>query len=1160
MNWTANQQRAIDQRGTNILVAAAAGSGKTAVLVERIKKLIIEDGISLDRMLIVTFTNAAAAEMKEKIRKALNEEIDRDPAGSDGLRRQLALLPRANISTFHSFALEVIRRFFYNADIEPAFSICDDAQRTILKEESMDLLMESWFAEGSEEFYDFLGWYSGERSQDQVRSILDSAYSVLQSLPHPWQWLEEKIGELEMTPEEFRDSSLMEFLWDYIGQAMEDALAMEDRAVAGLEEAGLDRLAEKLVQEEQQAYLNIAEAVKERDFEGAGKLIAGFAAPRLAAKKEEKEDYAAVKDMVAACRKRAKGQIDDLKQLCFTEPLSCQVEEMNRTAPKARTLQKLLLDFDRLFTEAKAERHVIDFSDIEHFCLEILADEDAADYYRNRFEYIFIDEYQDTNILQEEIISRVKRQDNLFMVGDIKQSIYKFRLAEPEIFRRKYESYSTDPHSVKIDLNQNFRSKGVILDEINMIFSDLMEDYDENAMLYKGVDYDGPLVYTPQLKVVDTGAARETDEELANLKNAEIEALEVCRIISDVLGKPFYDHKKGVERTVCMRDIVVLMRGVRNYADIFYNVLKENGIESFVDDSEGYFDTIEINVFMNLLSVIDNKKQDVPLISVLHSEIFGFSSEELALIRGGFPQGSFAEGFASYIEEGPDESLREKCRQSWQALQKWKEQASSRPLGRFIWQLMLDTGYYVRMGAMPGGSQRQANLRALVDKAEGWSRDRQGSLYGFVRYIDAVKERKVPMGQVRLVGENDDLVRIMTIHKSKGLEFPVVIVSGLGRKLNYTKSGKGIALHKDLGLGMTLADFRGHWHKQTLIQRLIGKQIHREEVQEEIRILYVALTRARDMLYMTGTVNDGQKFAENRETGMGGDTCYLDMIQQVSSLEMTDPAAMLTPGAERHVRYGNPMDWNIYDGVCTRAEAEKIRQRLSFVYPHEQARKLKSKYSVTELNRLRMEKDGAGQSHAGGVFEPVLAVPKFRQEARRLTAAEKGTVYHGIMERIDFVRAEAEGPAYIREAAEDFISREIFTREEVDAVNLSRISDFFRRDIGKRCAAAFADGRLQRERSFNLETELEGETVMVQGIIDCFFEEKGEIVLLDYKSGWIDPARPFEEEADRLRRTYAGQMEIYRKALTDAWGMQVKECCLYLFGAGELVEMKEGEE
>lgn len=1154
MKWTKEQQQAIDERGRNILVAAAAGSGKTAVLVERIKKLIIEDGVSIDRMLIVTFTNAAAAEMKEKIRKALHKEAEEHPENGPKMRQQLALLPRANISTFHAFALDVIRKFFYEADVEPGFSICDDAQRTIMKEDAMDALLEQWFDRDDEDFYDFLGWYSSDKNQNKIRTMIDETYSTLMAMPHPWDWLEKQVAALSADQESFMAGETMEKIWSFFGETVEKSIRMEEDAVAALSDAGLDRLAEKVEKEELPQYLEMAETINAKDWDALAEQMDRFGSLRLVAKKEEKPDYEPVKELVAAFRKGASGGIGNMKKSFFLEPLEDQIAEMNQTAPKARMLQQLLLDFDHLFRSAKEEKKVIDFNDIEHFCLEILEAGEAANYYRNKFDHIFIDEYQDTNVLQEEIISLIKRDDNLFMVGDVKQSIYKFRLAEPEIFKAKYSAYQKEPQSIKLDLNKNFRSKSVILQEINEIFDGLMEDYDDDARLYPGVDYDGPYLYTPEVKVVDAATVDRTDEELANLKNAELEALEVAALIEENLGRMFFDHKQGVERPLGLRDMVVLMRGTKNYADIFYQTLKGRGIDAFVDESDGYFDTMEISVFLNLLSVIDNRQQDVELISVLHSEIFKFTSAELARIRAVQKRGSFASAVMHYAEWGDRPGLQKKCAAALESIKIWKTKSLTQPLGDFLWSLMLETGYYLEMGAMPGGAQRQANLRALVDKAEKYMENRQVSLYSFVRYIDAVKKRKVPMGQVKLIGEQDELVRIMTIHKSKGLEFPMVIVCGMGRNLTYSRIGAGAVLHKDIGIGMTLADYKGHWHKQTLLQKLIARQVHMEEVQEETRILYVALTRAKDFLYMTGTVRDGEKYREFLDQGIIGEGSYLEMIGQTNKLEIIEaarlPVSRKTAGrAKRRVN-----DPGFFAGEPTAEQKAEVERRLSYVYPYEAARKVKSKYSVSELNKIAHEASGAGggsqTGQPGGQQAMTLAVPKFRQGEKKLTAAEKGTIYHGIMERIDFARVAAEGLAYVQQAVSDTMEKTIFSETEIQAVDLVRITDFFESDLGRRAAAAFADGRLERERPFALQMDMDGEQIITQGIIDCYFEEGDGFILLDYKTNWIDSSKPFEEEAARLRGTYAKQMEIYKAAIGTATGKPVKEAYLYLFGAG----------
>ncbi|MDO5303091.1 MAG: helicase-exonuclease AddAB subunit AddA [Clostridia bacterium] len=1156
MKWTDKQKQAIEARNSNILVAAAAGSGKTAVLVERIKRLIIEDGVPIDRMLVVTFTNAAAAEMKEKIRNAIYKEIEENPEQAPALREQLNLLTRANISTFHAFALEIIRTFFYNRDIEPNFAICDDSQRTILKEDAMDNLMEECFEEGKPAFHEFLDKYSSSRNQRKVRNIIDDTYNSLQALPYPWKWLDENIDELRRTPEEYEGSQLEKQINAILLRTAEEILETVKRREEILSGYGLDRLSQKVYEKE---ILPLEEAwdgfSRDGDMSYLKGAILHFETDRLTANKEEKEIYAdckgQVQDLGKTARELAKGVGDYLDW----EVLRQSIEDMNATVPEAETLRELLVGFDIRFMAAKAEKNLVDFGDIEHFALSILEDEEVSNYYREKFEYIFIDEYQDTNVLQEEIISRIKRDDNLFMVGDIKQSIYKFRLAEPEIFQRKYEEYSHADKSMKIDLNQNFRSKSAILQGINDIFEEIMDGYDDDARLYPGIDYDGPYNYMPQTIIVDTENMADADPSILELNKTEIEALKVCDIIEDHLGKPFYDHKAGVERPLEKRDIVILMRGVRNYAGTFYNILKSRGIDAFVDDSDGYFDTMEINVFLNLLSVIDNRHQDVPLISVLHSEIFNFSSSELARVRAQFKTGSYCDAFIAYSREGHNEDLRKKCISALNDMTKWKELSATMPLGNFLWKLLTETGYYMQMGSMPGGAQRQANLRVLVDKAESFSSDRQVSLYGFIRYIETVKEKKVDIGQVKLLGEQDDLVRIMTIHKSKGLEFPMVIVCGMGRNLNYTKMEAGVSMHKDVGLGLTLVNYEEKWLKKTLIQQLIARRVKQEEVDEEKRILYVAMTRAKDILYMVGTSRKTEDFTANAGFKIG-DKNYLSMVGFTPNKTII-PATALTYSEED--RNSRPViDEHILDDeTLSKEQRAEILRRLNYSYPYEAATLEKQKYSVTELNKLRRQ---AGNGEIAGadaehVREVSLKAPNFLGTDRKLSAAEKGLVYHSIMEHLDFGRAVDEGMAYVKEAVEEMVTLEVLTEEEAGAVWLKNILDFFGTGVGQRAAAAFKSGKLAKEKPFVLKTKHDGDEILVQGIIDCFFEEEGGYVLVDYKTNWIDPSKSQEEEFARLRETYGEQLRIYANAIEKGKGKAVKEAYLYLANAGLVVEM-----
>lgn len=1142
MNWTQEQKLAIDERDVNILVAAAAGSGKTAVLVERIKKLIIKDGVPIDRMLIVTFTNAAAAEMKEKIRKSIIAEIESSKGDTKLLREQLSLLPRASISTFHAFALDIIRNYFYLTDVEPGFSICDDAERTIIKEEAMDLLFESNFGENKKEFLDFLDSYSGDRNLNKIRNMVDSLYNSLQSMPEPFKTMEVFIKEIENGDL----NRVLKLMWEITVDRLKEAVESSSKAIRILDDVNLDRLS-TMVREELTAYTELYKASTEKDFEGVLERFENFPKVVLRARKDEKDDYDQNKDLIAALRKRASDIKKDLQEQFFAAPLEVQRDDIVKTYPVTKELGNLIEQFHALFMDGKKEKNLIDFSDIEHYCYEILKNENVAESCREKYKYIFVDEYQDTNLIQESIIGRIKGEKNLFMVGDIKQSIYKFRLAEPEIFKEKYKAYNDikNEDSITIDLNKNYRSKSRILEEINKIFEKRMAGYDDKAKLYPGIDYSGEFNLVPEMHLVDLEGKDELSSELGKIKSAELEALLVGNIIESKIGKVFFDSKKGVEREIGFGDIVILMRSMKSYADTFYSVLKKKQIPVFVDDNEGYFDTVEIDVFMNLLSVIDNTYQDIPLLSVLHSEIFGFTADELGEIKICSDKTYFKEIINDYGANGLNCSLRDKVRAADEKIKNWKMLAQVMPLPDFMWKLMMDTDYYLIMGAMPGGTQRQGNLRSLIDKAEKFSEKGQVSLYSFMRYIDAVKKRKVTTGQAKLVGESEDIVRMMTIHKSKGLEFPMVIVSGIGRRLNYSKGGSGCCFDKDVGIALSLVDYKEHWSKQTLMQRIINRKIHIDEVSEEERILYVALTRAKDVLYMTGTVKAQEDFENKCHLGLTSDSTYLDMILRTTITKCTDCSYLVTYEEKPEKKEKNLCSDEIFLQDCDEETNKKVNSILNYKYPFEEKRGIKSKYTVSELNRKLEE----------AMNDVVLSKPKFSFDEESLTPAEKGNVYHGFMERMDFEKAALGGIEYISREADVYLKNGIFTEKEINAIDFEKLAAFFDTEIGKRCVESWKTGNLYREMPFNLVQEEEGEKIIVQGIIDCFFVTEEGIVLIDYKSNWINPKQSIESEKNRLRKMYEKQIEIYGEALSNFKNKKISEAYLYLFSRSIFVDM-----
>ena len=1156
MNWTQEQARAIELKNKNILVAAAAGSGKTAVLVERIKRLILEDRCPIDRMLIVTFTNAAASEMKEKIEKAINKAIREADNKEDlvFLKKQLDLLPAANISTFHAYALEVIRRYFYLIDIEPNFKICDGSQQTILRGQAMDQLIEEKFEEGSAAFYDFLNKFSGDRNDAKLREMIEEAFDTIQSLPEPYEWLDKAAGSAGADFDTFMKSPAIRYIWqdmkERIGEAInslkESLDYTESRGLEGWNEfTKLDMAAAKCLEE--------VLAEEPADFDKVKLAFETTKLPSMIKKytdpakngNADPEILAEAKEYLGANRAAFKELIDDAKKKYFYDAAEVIHREAAATGDDCLYFAELVKDFDRLYSEKKAEKGLVDFSDIEHYAYRILKDEEASAFYRDKFEHIFIDEYQDSNVLQEALVGKIKRENNLFMVGDVKQSIYKFRLAEPEIFQSKYRSFAEEMEkgelslSEKIDLNKNFRSKKPVIDFINSVFEKTMSGYDENAALYVGDPYGDRCDYRPQLFLAKSTWDQDDspDEELKNLIKTEKEALAAAKIIRSALGKPFFDSKQGKERPLEKKDIVILMRGVRNYGDVFYRILTENNLPAYVDDNDGFFDTIEINTFMALLAIIDNRKQDIPLLTVMRSEILAYSIEELAEIRLGCREGSYYHALTEYSSAGRDEALMAKCRRTLESIDSWQEMSRILPLEELVWQLMLDTGFYIAMGAMPAGSQRQANLRALVDKALGYRKSQDGSLYGFMKYIDAVKEKKVPMGQVKMLGEDDDTIRIMTIHKSKGLEFPMVLLCGFCRKLNYTSTGKGASIHKDIGIGLPLVNYKESWYKKTIVQRVIGEKVKREEVEEEKRILYVALTRARDMLAILGMCDDVDEEVKKIMESAPKESSYFTMTGRTicsipgSKQEVYNSGLMsLSRGRKRAA--GRALQV-LADGPGP--VSADIAERLNFTYPHQEQLTIKSKYSVSELAAAGTERKG----------DLTLAEPASFKVTKSFTAAQIGTFTHKVLEKMDFGQAASGGAIYMNSLMEMLIRQEFLTAEEAAAVDIEKLADFACSPLGRRIAASPA---VCREKPFNVVRSIDGTDTMVQGIIDCFFEEEDGLVLLDYKT----TSRKNEAE---IAKQYAVQMEIYRQALELSTGKKVKNTYLYLTDTGKLIEM-----
>jgi len=1210
MKWTKEQQEAIDIRGKNILVSAAAGSGKTAVLVERIKQLILRDQVPLDRMLIVTFSNAAASEMREKIVSAISRELedpDQPPHKASFLREQLNLIHRANISTFHAFAMEVIRRYFYLIDVEPNFKICDEAQKTILQAEAMEQLFSEMFESGNMDFIDFLSKFALTKNDEAAKDMIYTVHTFIQSIPDPFDWLREKAAQLSCTKESFAESPAYREIRGEIRRNLSLAENCFLRAGEILENHGLTGLVAKW-RLEMETLEALNEAFEALSFDEFGKMISGVKFQTYAASKEEKQVYEEIKETVSALRDRGKNLIKKIASKYYIHPLSVYIEDLNKTYRDALFLCRLVEEFDRIYREKKRSRGLIDFNDIEHYALELLSREETAAEYREKFEYIFIDEYQDSNIVQETLIGKIKRENNLFMVGDVKQSIYKFRLAEPEIFIEKYEAFrdGSNEFDVKLDLNRNFRSKGRIIAAVNDIFRQIMKkdfaglEYDDAAALHPGIVHEGIPDYPVEFHVVDEMQIDDldVDDEIKEMKKAEIEAYKAAQIIRESRGLMIYDEKRGEERPIANRDIVVLLRSAKGYAEIYYEVLMKEGIPAFVDSGEGYFDTLEVEIFLNLLRVIDNRKQDIPLLSVLRSPIFGFSMEELILVRVHDKEGPYHRAFQDYAKRGEDAALRQKCSMALGRIDRWKMQAPLMPLEDFLWMLIRETGYYEYICGIPGGSQRQANLRALVDKAVQFQSSQMKGLFSFIKYIEAVKKQNVPIGQVKLLGENDDVVRIMTIHKSKGLEFPMVLVGGLGKRFNMESDTPQVSLHKDIGLGIRYVDKENSCYKKTIVQTAVEQKKKREALAEELRILYVALTRAMDRLVLLGTLKDVDAAVKNYELkgiDFSSARSYMDFLmpalkntgivilqsnrkdisikKEETEREKTDVRRLiLGDGPDDSGRTGQSglvqpeCGGEKRSGPAVESGTElenEIQRRLGYEYGHREALRLKSKFTVSELSRLAAGGEREGIAGAGDHRRRIAAsldTPNFTRTKTRFTAAENGTILHKVMEHLDFRRiaeswTEETGKEVktetLKAIVDDLTRREILTAEEAGTVSYQKIIGFFSSEIGRRACRA---EKLWKEASFNIMKEMAGEEIIIQGTIDCYFEEEGKTILLDYKSSHIEDPED-TSEIERLAGHYRPQLMLYKEALEKIRGIRVAEAWLYLFSIDDAVRI-----
>ena len=1251
--WTADQQKVIDLRDSNILVSAAAGSGKTAVLVERIIGRITDrqTPVDIDRLLVVTFTKAAAAEMRGRIGEALQQKLEQTP-DDDNLQRQIGLLHNAQITTIDSFCQHIIRNYFHVIDLDPMFQVGDETDLKIMKEAVLGEVLEQKYADARQKenqvFLDAMQMFATGRTDKEIETIVLKLYELAQSYPFPDEQLEQwKNSYALRSVEEMEQTEWME---KYIADVQMIVAECEKKAFAAyqisVDGVGLEAYT-PTIQTEWQQIKELRECKTLQELcDGIGKISFG----RLSAirgNKHDKELQEQIKALRASYRDKG---IEQLQKEMLAEPPEEMLAMMQQMDAPVRELVQLTIDFGKAFAEKKREDGIIDFADMEHFALQILVtrDEDGnsvpsatAKELQEYYEEIMTDEYQDSNYVQEMILTSISRGPEqspyLFMVGDVKQSIYQFRLARPDLFMEKYHAYDTEEGgNRRIDLRQNFRSRASVLESANYIFERIMRQdfggiaYDDAAKLVPGAVFDPCEERTAdQTEIILLNMDAQEDNDFGK---RELEAMAIGQKIRDMVqgDHPMYVSDKGGYRPIEYRDIVILLRSMKGWTEEFQETLADMGIPAMAPKKTGYFATFEVQTMLNLLRVIDNPRQDIPLVAVLRSPIYGLQDEELAKIAAERSGLQYLDNIWAYCDRHED-VLSEKLSDLLDTLQEYRRKAETVSVYELLREIYEETGYYALMSAMPGGEQRSANLDILLQQAIEFAENGHRGIFGFCRYIEMLKKSDIDFGEAT-VGTVANAVQLVSIHKSKGLEFPVVFVAGMGKQFNKQDMRKKLLLDVDYGVGANYVDLEERLYKPTVMKRFIARQMLENSLSEEVRILYVALTRAKEKLILTGTVkgieNKLQSWdltgASLQHSALLGAATYLDWIMpaladrpifgqcisRVTDGKGQDPSDLQENDMTQETEDPSVKDRVLYDStdqdplfrlevICADAQiagemeqlehillrrealkhqditkecdaelAEQLRCQREYQYPYANEQKLPVKISVTELKRRAMEQQkmavraevpedevtemvpGTADRQTGIEDEAVYDIPqpKFRQTKESIGAAERGTLYHFVMEHLPY---EQMGDHFTAEMMLAQMQKAGLLREEErNCLKPQKFDRFMQSVLGKRMQQAAKRGALRREQQFMLEIpvmelypELESEeTVLVQGIIDACFEEDGEWVLVDYKTDYVR----YGMEQTLVDR-YRVQLEQYARALEQLTGMKVREQIIYSF-------------
>ena len=1205
--WTDEQKKVIETGHRNLLVSAAAGSGKTAVLVERIIRMITdpEHPVDIDKLLVMTFTNAAAAEMRERVETALGKLLDEDP-GNKNLERQNTLIHHAKITTIDSFCLNLLREHFHELDLDPGFRVADEGELMLLKADVMKELLEEYYGREDERFIKFVDTYATGRTDGGLEEYILKVWEFSQSNPWPGEWIaacrkELRAGGTGEDRDPMEETAWMKYLIQDVKRQAEEFLdGLYGAADLAAEEDGPQAYAPMLAED-----IRGMEELKEAGtYREIAECLEGLKFGRLAAVRGKNVDPEK-KEQAAAYRNVAKDGIKKMKALYLPGDIDEVFADLDACREPILMLLELAEEFSARFQEAKEEKNLVDFNDLEHFALEVLTGGSldhrpgaVADELSEIYEEILVDEYQDSNEVQETLIRCVSRErfgtPNVFMVGDVKQSIYKFRLAKPELFLEKYESYGKeDGLYQKIELHKNFRSRPEVLSSINDVFYRIMTKqlgnikYTDDAALYPGAEFpetpvDGQA--KTEVLLLNTGDPLfdGMDEEKADYTAKEAEARliagEIKKLTDPEHGMKIFNGKTGEYEPLKKKDIVILLRSLSGWSEEFLSVLGAAGIPAYAESRTGYFTAVEVETVLNMLALIDNPMQDIPLAGVLKSPIGGMKDRELAIVMAEFKKdpdrgedigfyGAVKRYMEKHGESEEDAVIYRKLAAFRNLLTTLRKESMYLPVSRLIYRVFDLTGYDKYAAAMPAGKTRQANLAMLVQKAEDYEKTSYQGLFDFIRYIEKLKKYNTDFGEASRSGEHDDAVRIMSIHKSKGLEFPVVFLAGCGKKFNRQDARGRILIDEELGIAADFFDPEKKVKAPTLKKNVLARRSNLENMGEELRILYVAMTRAKEKLIITA----GDKYMDNKLEKWGGipaggalpfttlsaASSYMDWILMASNGAKDTLDVKNVPVKDLLVEEAKNQEEKakIYLELeqLRKAQPEEIPGLIGVKYPYAADLALHAKMSVSELKEQGQFVDDA---------ESAFLIKNVREKedseiidnrsdtaseekARIKRASDRGTAYHRALELIRF--AEISGYDDIVKELDRISEEKRMQETAIDMVYPGVLTKFFHSDIAARMKQADRNGKLRKESQFvvgiparEMDKADSDARILLQGIIDAWFEEDDGLVLVDYKTDRVK-----EGGENILLDRYQIQLFYYAKALTQITGKKVKEAVIY---------------